>query len=169
MINPSSWVIKILDDFNHCYTLIDIACGQGRHVKKLYKRFKITAVDNDIGALEKLKKIKNVEVINQDLEDGSNWLFSDRKFDVVLVTNYLFRKKIKKLFQLVNDNGLILYETFAVGNEKFGKPNNPNYLLKENELLNLKPDNFMVVDYFHGQVELPKPALIQRLAAIKKN
>ena len=64
---------------------------------------------------------------------------------------------------------MILYETFAVGNEKFGKPNNPNYLLKENELLNLKPDNFMVVDYFHGEVELPKPALIQRLAAIKKN
>ncbi len=167
MTKPSRWVMEILNDFHHYSTLIDVACGKGRHVKKLMRRFKVTAVDYDVEALKEFKKLKNVEVINQDLEDESDWVFLNRKFDIVLITNYLFRKKTKDLFKLVNDNGLIVYETFGVGNEKFGKPKNPNYLLKEKELLNFMPKSFRVLNYFHGQVKFPKPSIIQRLAAIK--
>ena len=77
----------------------------------------------------------NIKTICQDLENQQKWSFSDKKFNVVLVTNYLFREKLNAIFSLVDLNGYIIYETFAIGNEKYGRPSNPNYLLKKNELL----------------------------------
>ena len=108
----------------------------------------------------------NIKTICQDLENQQKWSFSDKKFNVVLVTNYLFREKLNALFSLVDLNGYIIYETFAIGNEKYGRPSNPNYLLKKNELLLFKPDNFDTIEFFEGlKIENSKKSIVQRLFA----
>ena len=88
-----------------------------------------------------------------------------KKFDAVLVTNYLFRPKLAALFDLVGEGGYLAYETFAVGNAIFGRPKNPDFLLHEGELVDALPAGFDIIDTFHGFVSDPQPAVIQRLAA----
>ena len=107
---------------------------RGKTFKVVEWNFFVYAVDKNTDYLNNLKNIPNLQTIYQDLESDKEWDFSNKKFNVVLVTNYLFRKKLPDLFKLVKLNGYIIYETFAVGNEKYGRPANPNYLLKSKEL-----------------------------------
>ena len=128
-IKPSIWVEQVTSKIEHVGNLIDIACGEGRHSKLLSKKFFVYAVDKNNDYLNNLKNISNLQTIYQDLESDIEWDFSNKKFNVVLVTNYLFRKKLPDLFKLVKLNGYIIYETFAVGNEKYGRPTNPKVRL----------------------------------------
>ena len=165
-LKPSSWVKKAIENIEPGGSLIDIACGKGRHSKYLSRKFYVYAVDINKTYLEKLSKIPNIETINQDLESNEEWKFSKREFNIVLVTNYLYRKKILNLFKLVKLNGYLIYETFAIGNEKFGKPTNPSYLLKSNELLKIKPKNFETIEFFEGaRIQNFKKSQVQRLLA----
>jgi len=166
MNEPSSWIKKIIYSIEPGGNLIDIACGQGRHSIEFANRYKIFAVDKNKNFLKKLKNIKNVETINEDLENSLKWSFTKNKFKVVLISNYLFREKIGDLFNLVDIGGYLIYETFAIGNEKYGKPTNPDYLLCRDELLEIKPKNFITIDYFFGErFENTKKSVVQRLAA----
>ena len=166
MNEPSSWIKKIIYSIESGGNLIDIACGQGRHSIEFANRYKVFAVDKNKKFLKQLENIINVETINEDLENNLKWSFSKNKFKVVLISNYLFREKIGDLFDLVDIGGYLIYETFAVGNEKYGKPTNPDYLLCRDELLEIKPKNFITIDYFFGErLENSKKSVVQRLAA----
>lgn len=99
-----------------------------------------------------------------DLEDGSPWPFADRRFGAVVVVNYLHRPTLPATVSLVAPGGLLLYETFAEGQEAFGRPCNPDFLLRPGELLRAVQGRFVVLAYEHGQVEGPR--MVQRIAAI---
>ena len=139
---PSKWVSEMITRIEPGGTLIDIACGRGRHSIEFSKNFFIYSVDKNNEFLNNLKNKMNIKTICQDLENQEKWSFSDKKFNVVLVTNYLFREKLNAIFSLVDLYGYIIYETFAIGNEKYGRPSNPNYLLKKN--VKILSDNFIL-------------------------
>ena len=143
--------------------LVDLACGKGRHINAICKRgyeviFKITAVDANRQILEKLtaglERHKEITAVCLDLERKGLVLaeaLDDRLFDLVLVTNYLHRPLLGQIFSLVSPGGLLLYETFGKGNEIFGRPSNPDFLLREGELASTLPDRFTIRHQFFGQ------------------
>ncbi len=171
LIPPSEWIKKKINNFyqenkHKKISMIDIACGNGRHVKEFHKKINITAVDLNLELLKNLHFLENVKILNLDVE-SKNFLDNfNEKFDIVLITNFLYRPLIPKLFDTVLPNGMILFETFGKGNEKYGRPKNPKYLLKKNELKNFIPDKFNINEYFHGVVEKPKKSVKQFLCAI---
>ena len=97
------------------------------------------------------------------------WPLADSKFSGIVVTNYLYRPHLDRLPEMLEKNGVLIYETFAQGNEQFGKPSNPNFLLKPGELLELAQRHSLKVlayeDIYQGE---PKPAMVQRLCAVKQ-
>ena len=145
--------------------VLDFASGRGRHSLVLAERFHVLAVDRDADALTPLAAHPRIDICICDLESDAAWPFASKKFDAVLVTNYLFRPKLAALFDLVADGGYLAYETFAVGNAAFGRPKNPDFLLHEGELAAALPAGFVILDAFQGVISEPKPAIIQRLAA----
>ena len=143
--------------------LVDLACGKGRHIYAIRKRgygviFKITVVDANRQILEKLTASlegrKEITAFCLDLERKGLVLaeaLGDRLFDLVLVTNYLHCPLLGQIFSLVSPGGLLLYETFGKGNEIFGRPSNPDFLLREGELASTQPDRFTIRHQFFGQ------------------
>ena len=99
-----------------------------------------------------------------DLEDGSPWPFAGRRFGAVVVVNYLHRPTLPATVSLVAPGGLLIYETFAVGQEAFGRPRNPDFLLRPGELLRAVQGRLVVLAYEHRQVDGPR--MVQRIAAI---
>ena len=128
---PSKWVSEMIARIEPGGTLIDIACGRGRHSIEFSKKFFIYSVDKNNEFLNNLKNKMNIKTICQDLENQQKWSFSDKKFNVVLVTNYLFREKLNAIFSLVDLNGYIIYETFAIGNEKYRQTFKSKLFIKE--------------------------------------
>lgn len=144
--------------------MLDLAAGGGRHTRLFAERKNpVIAVDRDISALQELA---GVEAIATDLEDGNPWPFGDRRFGGVVVTNYLHRPLLPSIVGAVAPGGALLYETFAVGNERFGKPSNPAFLLRPGELLEAVRGRLRVIAYEDVEVSEPKPAMVQRIAAI---
>ncbi len=123
------------------------------------------AVDRDGTALAAMADPR-VEIIIADLEDGSAWPLGERRFAGIVVTNYLHRPLLPHLARALAPGGILIYETFAAGNERFGKPSNPAFLLAPGELLAFAQEqDLTVLGYFSGEVGRPKPAMVQRLAA----
>ena len=150
--------------------ILDFASGYGRHSMALSSsfpgRFEILATDYNQAALRELAaQFPNVKTLHTDLENTNIWPFADHDFNVVLVTNYLFRPRLPDLFRLIRNEGFLAYETFADGNGTYGRPSNPNFLLNDGELPACLPNDFEILDYFHGKIDQPRPAIIQRLAA----
>jgi SAM-dependent methyltransferase len=144
-------------------TVLDLAAGRGRHAIFFAERgHKVTAVDRDIS---RLPDHPNLERLEADLEDGSPWPLPDRRFGAVVVTNYLHRPLMPQLLASVAPGGVLLYETFMAGNERFGKPSNPDHLLKEGELLELVRGKFSVIAYEARLISEPVMAMVQRIAA----
>ena len=101
-----------------------------------------------------------------DLEDGSPWPLGVRELDGIVVTNYLHRPLLPHLASALTPGGVLIYETFGVGNERFGKPSNPNFLLRPGELLEFAAAHgLQVLAYECGEVSEPKQSVIQRIAA----
>lgn len=156
--------------------VLDLACGSGRHSLLLAKLgYTVLAVDKDIEPLKSQIKLvpegigQRIEQKQLDLE-GETWPLGDSPlFEGVVVTNYLYRPYIHRILPLLTPGGVLIYETFALGNEQFGRPSNPNFLLKPNELLDLvgKNSGFETVSFEQGLVNSPKPASIQRICAVK--
>lgn len=142
--------------------MLDVACGSGRHVRYLAERgHAVTGVDRDAQALAPLQSIARTVVA--DIENGP-WPFSDGAFDAVIVTNYLWRPLLPALRASLASGGVLLYETFALGNEAYGKPSNPNFLLQPGELLALA-QGLHVVAYEDGLLTDPMRR-VQRIAAL---
>jgi len=164
---PSEWVKLHAPRIRRAGTVLDLACGTGRHARYLRTLgFHVVAVDVDISGVDDLRGEAFVEVIELDLEAGS-WPLGHREFDGIVVTNYLHRPLLPKLVDALALGGVLIYETFAVGNEKYGRPRNPHFLLKQGELLGTFRERLTILDYSHGLDEHPHPAIRQRICAKK--
>lgn len=167
LATPSPWVTRFAALIAGGGEVLDYACGGGRHARWLAGRgFRVEAVDRDGPALELLAGLPNVRPCLADLEEGP-WPYAGRRFDAVVVTNYLFRPRLPSLLGLLGPGGVLIYETFMVGNERFGKPSNPEFLLRAGELLDLTRGAFTVVAFEQGEIAQPKPAVVQRICAVK--
>lgn len=144
--------------------VLDVACGAGRHVCWFAARgCRVTGVDRDGAATQPLRAI--AEVVDADIENGP-WPLEAREFDAVVVTNYLWRPLAARIVASVASGGVLIWETFAVGNETVGKPSNPNFLLRPGELLQFAA-GLRVVAYEHG-VESDPTRFVQRIVAVRE-
>ena len=160
---PSAWVQSHAGLVAPGGTVLDLAAGGGRHARYFKGLgYQITALDRDVSRLQDLP----AEVIAADLEDGSPWPLGARDFDGVVVTNYLHRPLFPHLAGALAPGGMLIYETFGIGNERFGKPSNPNFLLRPGELLEIAAAHgLQVLAYACGEVSVPKRAITQRMVA----
>jgi SAM-dependent methyltransferase len=143
-----------------------VAAGRGRHTRFLLEAgHAVVAVDRDVSGLQGLKGHPDLEVVAADLENRP-WPFPGQRFTGVVVTNYLHRPLLPVLVDALKPAGVLLYETFAEGHERFGRPRNPAWLLRHGELLELVRGRLRVVAY--EDVELPRPARVQRIAAVRE-
>ncbi len=164
---PSAWVERFAPLIAAGGPVLDLACGGGRHTRFLLARgHPVTAVDRDISGLEDIEapELTRLEV---DLEDGSAWPLGEQRFAGIVVTNYLFRPLFASIPAALKPAGVLIYETFARGNERYGKPSNPDFLLTPGELLAMAAvANLRVLAYEDLEVTDPKPACVQRICAI---
>jgi len=146
--------------------VLDVACGQGRHLRYLQSLgFAVVGVDRDAQALSALGELNGAEVRVADIEAGQ-WPFAPGGFDGVVVINYLHRPLFPDLVSALRPGGVLIYETFALGNERYGRPSNPAFLLRPDELLHsLEP--LAVVAFEQGLISAPKQAVIQRVCAVR--
>lgn len=162
-IPPSAWVMRWAGLVRPGGTVLDIAAGHGRHARALAAMgFRITAVDIDVSALGDVPG----EVVAADLEAGP-WPLTGRRFDAIVVANYLHRSHFPHLAESLADDGVLIFETFGQGNERLGRPRNPDFLLAPGELLQAFGTSLTVVAYEHGEEQHPRPAVRQRLCAVK--
>lgn len=166
-VTPSRWVERWSHGVSAGSRALDVACGGGRHARLLAGRgCKVTALDRDPASAQALAGEPNVEFIAADLEAGA-WPLGDAQFDVIVVTNYLHRPLFPALTKALAPAGLLIYETFAAGNAAFGKPSNPDYLLRPRELLDAFGTDMRVLAFEDGFTEQPRPAMVQRIAVRK--
>ena len=145
--------------------VLDLACGGGRHSRFLSEKgFAVSAVDIDIEVVVSLK-LSNVNVVAADLEQQA-WPFLEDAFDGILVTNYLWRPLFPNLKKSLKKDGVLIYETFAVGNEQYGRPRNPDFLLKNDELKE-EFSEFDILAFEEGYREYPSPSVRQAVVARK--
>ena len=163
---PSAWVQSHAGLVAPGGRVLDLAAGGGRHARYFKNLgYQVTALDRDVSRLQDLAG-GGVEVMTADLEDGSRWPLGARDFDGVVVTNYLHRPLFPLLAGALAQGGVLIYETFGIGNERFGKPSNPNFLLRPGELLEFAAAHgLQVLAYACGEVSVPKHAITQRMVA----
>src|SRR5688572_15787188 len=141
-MEPSPWVVRFAPLLAEACTVLDVACGGGRHTRYFLERgHQVVAVDRDVSAVQG----SGAEVMEADLEAGSDPPWGRRTFGAVVVTNYLHRPLLPHVVSAVAVNGVLLYETFAAGNERFGRPRRPEFLLRPGELLDMVRAGFRVV------------------------
>jgi SAM-dependent methyltransferase len=149
--------------------VLDLACGAGRHSRLFLERgHPVMAVDRDLAGLGDLAGRPGLETLETDLEDGRPFPFAGQEFAGVVVTNYLYRPLQSALVEAVAPGGALIYETFARGNERFGRPRNPDHLAKPGELLEMVRGALRVLAYEDLVVERPKPAAVQRICAVRE-
>ena len=160
----SAWVRRFVPLIKRGGRVLDLAAGSGRHTRLLLDSgFAVCAVDRDISALSPLAGI-GCEVRQIDLETGEASGFGT-DFDGIVVTNYLHRPLLPAIAQALAPGGVLIYETFARGNERFGRPHNPDFLLRPGELLEAFA-TLTVIAFEQGEISARRPAVIQRIAAV---
>ncbi|MBU6484847.1 MAG: class I SAM-dependent methyltransferase [Betaproteobacteria bacterium] len=165
---PSPWVARHAHLVPAGAQVLDLAAGGGRHSRLFAARAaKVTAVDRDASALAALEGLAGVRTHCADLEAGP-WPFADRSFDAIVVTNYLHRPLFDTVLSALAPDGVLLYETFAAGNERHGRPSSPDFLLRPGELLECVRGRLTVVAFEQGEIGSPRPAVVQRIAALGK-
>lgn len=166
--NASQWVARFAPLIVPGGRVLDLACGGGRHALLLARQgFQVEAVDRDAAALAALAA-REPRILTRvaDIEGGP-WPYYGCVFDGIVVSNYLYRPLMPQIMNALDVNGVLLYETFMVGNEHFGKPSNPAFLLRQGELLDVLRPKLNVVAFEQGTVEVPRPAVIQRICATR--
>ena len=159
----SAWVARWAPQIRPGGSVLDLAAGGGRHARFLaHLGFEVLAVDRDVSLLADAPA--GITVIEADLEAGA-WPLAGRTFDGIVVTNYLYRPLFPLLVDALAPGGLLVYETFARGNERFGKPSNPAFLLAAGELLEAVRGRLRVLAYEDRVEDHPRPAAVQRIAA----
>lgn len=159
----SDWVARWAALIRPGGATLDLACGGGRHARLLARLgFEVDAVDRDPALFP--DPPGGVRLLAADLEGGP-WPYPGRRFDGIVVANYLHRPLLPLLVDSLEPGGVLVYETFARGNERFGKPSNPAFLLAPGELLEAVRGRLRVVAYEDRVVDSPRPAAIQRICA----
>jgi SAM-dependent methyltransferase len=167
LAEPSAWVVRWADMIPTGGTVLDVASGSGRHTRWLAVRgHPVDAVDRDAAAIASLAGIPGVRALCADIE-GAPWPCSRGCYAGVVVTNYLHRPLFPRLIDALTPGGVLIYETFAAGNERYGRPSNPDFLLRPGELLEAVHGRLRVVAYEDVHITQPKPALVQRLCAVE--
>jgi SAM-dependent methyltransferase len=161
---PSVWVRRFLPLIRRGGRVLDLAAGDGRHSRLLCDNgFAVCAVDRDVSALLVLAGPR-CEVRQIDLETGAPWALGGG-YDGIVVTNYLYRPLLPAIARALATDGILIYETFALGNERLGRPRNPGFLLRPGELFEAFA-MLTVIAFEQGEVAVPRPAVIQRIAAV---
>jgi len=156
---PSAWVERWAPLVTRG-TVLDLACGEGRHARHFLSRgLAVVAVDREA------HDIPGARFVRADLEDGSPWPLAGERFEGIVVTNYLHRPLFPILRESLAPGGVLIYETFMLGNERYGRPSNPRFLLRPGELLEAFA-GLRVQGFDEGFTDSPKPAMIQRLCAV---
>jgi SAM-dependent methyltransferase len=164
---PSRWVTRFAPLVGPGAPVLDLACGGGRHTRLFRARgHPVTAVDLDLTRLADLREQRALELVQADLEHAP-WPLPGRRFGAVVVTDYLWRPLFPAILDAVHEGGVLLYDTFARGNEAYGRPTNPDFLLEAGELIEAVRDRLQIVAYEHGYLERPRPAIRQRLCAVR--
>ncbi len=164
---PSPWIARWAPLVAAGGRVLDVACGTGRHARYFAGRgHTVMAVDRDADALTRLAGTPGIETRVADLE-GAPWPLAEAVFDAVIVANYLSRPLFPYLLRALAPGGVLIYETFMRGNERFGRPSNPDFLLAPGELLERTAGELTPVAFEQGVVSDPKPAAIQRLCAVR--
>ena len=162
---PSAWVARWASRIAPGGAVLDVACGGGRHARLLATLgHTVQAVDRNRETLTSLAGVPGVSTLYADLE-GAPWPYADRLFAAIVVTNYLHRPLFPWLLDALATPGVLIYETFAAGNERYGRPSNPDFLLQPGELLERVRGRLAVVAYEHMVVSTPRPAVVQRICA----
>lgn len=166
--HPSPWLQRWAHLLPTAGTALDLACGGGRHLRWLAGRgLWPTGIDRDAAALDAcadLARAGRAELLGADVENGP-WPCPGRQFDVVVVTNYLWRPLWPQILASLAPGGVLLYETFADGNQTVGKPSRPDFLLQPGELLQ-RCASLRIVGYEDGFLDAP-PRFMQRVAAVR--
>ncbi|MFZ6850093.1 class I SAM-dependent methyltransferase [Undibacterium sp. RuRC25W] len=154
--------------------ILDLACGYGRHASWLLSEGnEVVALDRNTEMLSELER-QGARIVLHDLEpdaETADWPFADNLFAAIIVCNYLHRPLFPHLLASLKPGGILIYETFALGNALFGKPSNPHFLLKPGELFHQMASNpsvaMQVIAYEEGFIQDPKPAMVQRICSRK--
>lgn len=173
-LSITPWILRFSHVVRKNGHVLNLAAGGGRHSAWfLDQGHNVTAIDRKIDQLERVKldrpdDSQRFAIIEADLENGTPWPLANRQFDAVIVVNYLHRPLFSDIIKALCPDGLLLYDTFAVGQEAYGKPTHPDFLLRPGELLERVRDHLQVVAFEQGLIKGANgPALKQRIAAIK--
>lgn len=165
--SPSLWVAKHLSLIRENGSVLDLACGKGRHaIYAAQQGYRVDAIDLDARTVSGLINMENINVYIADLETN-HWRPPKPKYDGVIVSRYLYRPLLRTLFEILNAGGVLIYETFMVGNERYGKPSNPDFLLLPNELQEFYTPLLTINAFEQGLTHHPYPAVVQRICATK--
>ena len=161
---PSEWIARWASLIPPGARVLDVAAGRGRHARWLSGRgHPVDAVDRDAGALGTLAGLPGITTHCADIESGE-WPFRRGEYGGVVVANYLHRPLFPELLAALAPGGVLIYETFAAGNERYGRPSNPAFLLRRGELLDVVRGRLHVIAY--EDVEVPGTAFVQRICAV---
>jgi SAM-dependent methyltransferase len=162
----SAWVQRWSHLLPEGGSVLDVACGRGRHARWLHQRgLRVVAVDRSAEAIAAIGlPAERCETCVADIENGP-WPFAGRQFDAVTVTNYLWRPLLQTLLASLAPGGVLIYETFAAGNETVGKPSRPDFLLQPGELLQAC-QGLRIVAFEEGFEDKPSPRFVQRIVAV---
>lgn len=158
IVVPSAWVVRWAPLITRGRVL-DLACGGGRHARPL------AALGHEVTGLDRAPQaLESIRFVQADLEDGSPWPLPGEVFQGIIVANYLHRPLFPRIEQALAPGGVLIYETFMLGNERFGKPSNPDFLLRPGELWEAFA-SLHIIAFEQGLSAQPRVAMLQRLCA----
>lgn len=162
---PSFWLQAHAMHIRPHGRVLDVAAGKGRNARWLAQQgFQVEAVDHNPEALQAMQGIDGITVREADLERDA-WPYADQQFDAIVVCRYLHRPLFDAFIDSLAPDGLLIYETFMQGQEIHGKPSNPDFLLKTDELPELVRGRLEILAFEQGPQEQPKPCMLQRIVA----
>lgn len=164
---PSAWLLSNAHHIMPAGSVLDVAAGYGRNARWLAAQgYQVTAVDKDAAALDSVNGLTNISTHLADIEANA-WPYTGQTFDAIVVCRYLHRPLFPKLVQSLAPGGVLIYETFMQGQEAYGRPQNPDFLLASNELIQAFEPELKVLAFEQGLLQQSPPAMLQRICAVK--
>jgi SAM-dependent methyltransferase len=165
----SDWVRKYISLVPSKKLVLDLACGSGRNTRFLLDQgYTVVALDKDVSQLADISGNPNLTKYKFDIETNDKLPFDKHEFAGIVVTNYLHRPLFEDLTKTLSYGGVLIYQTFMIGNEAYGRPSNPSFLLKINELNDVFANKLDVVAFEQGYEENPKPSVVQKICAVNR-